>query len=299
MPLVLPPLGSLRHFEAAARLESFKEAAKELNLTPGAVSQQVAELERFLNASLFDRLPRQLSLTEDGKRLAETVTRLLTEISFVATEIAGHSHRDAIRVEVGPFFSARWLAPRLTNFIRKHPDINVHLLHTMGRRLDESEVDISIRWGDGHWPRFKAEKLLEVDLQPVSSPKTAAILGASGDISSASDLLIHTQDRSAWSHWLLCASLSPEIARGGTVLDEPNVAVEAVVAGRGIGIGYFPLMDEELRSGRLVCLFASRIRSSNAYFLLTSPSACRLPVVQLFSDWLRSEAHSDELKRNS
>lgn len=290
MPTFLPPLHCLRHFEAAARLGSFKEAARELNLSQGAISQQVAELERFLEVSLFVRQPRKVMLTAEGKRLAYTVRKALAEISASAMEISHRKESAAIRVEVGPFISVRWLTPRLTHFMRKHPDVDVMLCHAFGRHLDESNVEIAIRWGDGHWPGFHTERLLPIDLQPVAAPATPLHLDAAS-VSSLSHLLIHTMDRGDWTQWLSGAGFAPEIANGGVVLDEPNVAVQTAAAGRGIGMGYFPIMDDEIRHGRLMPAHPIRVRARKAYYLLRSPAARRSSAAKLFSDWLMKEVH--------
>jgi LysR family transcriptional regulator, glycine cleavage system transcriptional activator len=288
MARFLPPLGPLRHFEVAARLGSFKQAAQELDVTAGAVSQQVAELERFLKVRLFNRHNRRLSLTDEGRRLAESVRSALTEISTTSLEVSGRAQRTAVRVEVGPFLSARWLAPRLIRFSRQHPEVKVQLLHAAGARIVDCDADIAIRWGDGQWPGCKAEKLLEVDLQPVAAPSIAAGLRRHRDVSAYP--LVHSLDRGAWLEWLGATRLSTEIARTGIVFDEPNVAVETIVAGAGVGIGYFPMMEEEIRAGRLICALPPRIRCSSAYYLINPPASRRLPLVQLFADWLRSEA---------
>jgi LysR family transcriptional regulator, glycine cleavage system transcriptional activator len=288
----LPPLSCLRHFEAAARLESFKDAATELNLTQGAVSQQIAELERFLRADLFERSRRRVLLTEDGKRFAETVRRALEEIAEASVAIRNRTETSTIRVEIGPFFSARWLTPRLVRFMQRHPEVELNLLHTVGRRLSASEVDLSIRWGSGNWPHFSSERFLEVGLQPVAAPKSNLGKGTRG-IAEMSRYLLHTQDRAEWTTWLIGTGLSADIAAEGVVFDEPNVAVEAAVSGRGIGMGYFPLMEEEIRTGRLMCMFSQRIPSRNAYYLLTSARARRSTYVRLFVDWLRAEAASN------
>jgi LysR family glycine cleavage system transcriptional activator len=288
----LPPLSSLRHFEAAARLESFKDAAAELNLTPGAVSQRIAELERFLRAELFERSRRQVLLTEDGKRFAETVGRALDEIADASIAIRNRTETNAVRVEIGPFFSARWLTPRLARFMQCHPEVDLNLLHTIGRRLSAAEVDLSIRWGTGNWPHFSAERLLEVELQPVAAPN-ADFVNSLRRLPHVANRLLHTQSRGEWTTWLAGAGLPVELANEGVVLDEPNVAVEAAVAGRGIGMGYFPLMEEEIRAGRLVRLFSQRVPSRNAYYLLTSARGRRSASVHHFVEWLRAEVGRD------
>lgn len=287
----LPPLHCLRHFEAAARLQSFKDAAEELNLSQGAISQQVAELERFLEVSLFDRSPRKVSLTPAGERLAHTVGIALRSISQTSMEVSRRSASTEIKVEVGPFFSARWLAPRITEFTRRHTKTNVILCHTVGRRLSETEVDVSIRWGDGQWPHFDVEKLLEVDIQPVASPASRMKI-PEDNVQEMSHLLVHTQSRGDWAQWLRSANMSPDLSNFGTVLDEANVAVQAVIAGRGIGMGYFPLMDFELMTGDLVPAHATRSKAKSAYYLLKSPSARRSSAVADFCGWIHAEVRA-------
>jgi len=290
MTLMIPPLPGLRHFEAAARLGSFKAAAAELHLTQAAISLQIRALERFLSVRLFDRGVRKVALTREGRRLAEVLSRAFLDLSQVCRELSGQAAPRAVRVEVGPFFSARWLAPRLGRFIRRHPEINVHLNHMIGVHGVQGEIDLSLRWGRGAWKGFEASRLLEVSLQPVCQPglvaKARALLagGRPGALP-----LLHSQTRRDWRSWLAAAGLPVELAESGTVLDEANVVVEAAVSGAGVAIGFFPIMDEDLRSGRLVPAHPHRQRSEEAYYLLRSRAALGAQPVETFCAWLREE----------
>lgn len=287
----LPPLQTIRYFEAAARLGSFKAAATELNVTQGAVSQQIRALELYLQQPLFERLTRKVVLTEDGRRLFQAVDRALSEMTDAVREIRAKKSWPVVTVQVGPFFSTRWLTPRLHKFYQEHPGIEVRLHHSMSREAPSREVDLTIRWGLGDWPAAKIELLVPVRLQPICSPTLAGSGLLFSDVQNRPPTLLHVRDRDDWRDWLEHVSLPTGLADSGPVFDEPNVCIEAAASGLGIAMGFFPFIGAELQSGRLVLAHERQTPCRRNYFcVLGSSGVLKARPVLKFYDWLMSEA---------
>ncbi len=287
----LPPLQTIRYFEAAARLGSFKAAALELNVTQGAVSQQIRALEMFLEQRLFERLTRKVVLTEEGRRLFQAADRALFEMTEAVREIRSRSSKPVVTVQVGPFFSTRWLTPRLSKFYREYPGIEIRLHHSLSRETPSREVDLAIRWGLGDWPAASIQLLVPVRLQPICSPAAARNGSPFADVRNAPPTLLHVRDRDDWRDWLEQAHLPLGLADSGPIFDEPNVGIEASASGLGIAMGFFPFIDAELDSGRLVMAHELKTICRRSYFcVLPSSAAIRARPVLKFYEWLMAEA---------
>lgn len=289
--LKLPSLHALLHFEAAARLGSFKAAAEELHLSQGAVSLQIRGLEQALGKKLFVRQVRKVVLTEEGRELSEVVSQSLVEISAVWRRISSAHEDGSIKIELGPFISSRWLSPRLGRFVRRYRSIQLQLVHNVESGACDADTDIAIRYGAGRWRSFEAYKLMDLFFQPVATPDIAALLEGKVFQPSEALPLIHARSRADWEAWLGSAGLPVEWARSGMVFDDTNVALEAAASGAGIALGYFPLVDEDVRSKRLVPIHPHRERSQLAYYALVRPSAAKSSrPVRRFLAWLRTES---------
>src|SRR3982750_3092855 len=152
----LPPLSSLRPFEAAARLESFSRAADELHLTHGAISRQVRALEQHVGGQLFTRHGKRVTLTASGRAFAERVRTALHEITLAAEAVGRRGNR--LTVSVLPSFASRWLMPRLMRFMEKHPELEVSVVATTAlANFTTDEVDVGIRFGRGPYPPLVSE----------------------------------------------------------------------------------------------------------------------------------------------
>ena len=168
----LPPLSTLRAFEAAARLESFSRAADEISVTHGAVSHQMRSLERELGAPLFMRSGRRVVLTNVGRHFAERVRAALQELGEAAQFVRRSKGERAISVSMTPGFAARWLMPRLGRFMERHPTIAVNM-HASNTRVDfeRDQVDLAVRFGRAPWPDVEAQKFLDEEFFHVASPR--------------------------------------------------------------------------------------------------------------------------------
>src|ERR1700733_1514408 len=168
----LPPLNSLKTFEAAARHESFTRAAEELFVTQGAVSQQVKALESGLGIKLFNRERQRLIITEAGRDYLEVVRDALDRIAVGTERLVQRQTAGALTVSTSPDFAAKWLVHRLGRFAEAHPGIDLRISATM-HHVDfaREDVDVAVRHGDGNWTGLDAVRLCSEELFPVCSPK--------------------------------------------------------------------------------------------------------------------------------
>lgn len=289
----LPPLRSLRAFEAAARHLSFARAADELHVTPAAISQQIKILEQHLGVPLFHRAA-QLSLTE----AAAGVLPMLSE-SFDLLERAVNRLRlgrecAPLVVSAAPAFAARWLIPRLGRFQERHPEIDLRLSAAI--RLvdfDTEDVDLAIRYGSGHYPGLHVERLKTEEVVPVASPALAARLQRVEDLLSVP--LLHNkalewdQTFPNWETWLLNAGVTPPAGLKYRTFDDFNMVLQAVFAGLGVALVWRTLVVEDMAAGRLSTLFPAQ-PLANAYHLVCPLKHLDNAKVAAFRAWLHEEA---------
>ena len=292
------PLTALRTFEAAARLQSFKQAAQELNVTAATVSNQIRRLERDWDCLLFVRKTRQVILTEAGNSLLQVVSRAFEDIK---TEIETNlsQSKNTVTIAVGPIFASRWLIPRLNRFRRQHPDIELVLHH--GPRLTGSDsltTDIAVDWGTGDWPGLESTHLLDIRYLPVLSPRLAK---DKGKINKSSDLarftILHQFDRSEWDAWLQIAGAPKPEFVNETVIVDSNVIVQAAIDGQGVALGTFPFIQTEVDNGRLICPLDITLEPTRSYHLLTRADARNNSEIMAVCNWLEKESASSPLRQ--
>ena len=211
----LPPLKSVHYFEAAARLQSFTKAAQELNVTHSAISHQIKALEEWLGQQLFERKTRQVRLTEAGKRFVGPVKSAFEQISEGAAEIARYGKDRPLTVTALPSLSAKWLVPRLSDFQRKHPEIQVRLSATSTvEQVGARDIDIGIRFGRGGWDGLESELLAANVVFPVCSP---ALLTPDRPINEPRDVLKYPlltdidwmrSGYDEWAEWTAAAGIN-------------------------------------------------------------------------------------------
>lgn len=289
----LPPLNTLRLFEAAGRHQSFKAAAEELHLTPSAVSHGIQTLEEWLGVELFLRGNRSLSLTPAGQAYLPRVRDALHALALATESVPGRAPSGRLSVSVAPTFALRWLIPRLPAFQERHPAITV-ALDTAHRVVEfpRDGIDAGIRLGRGDWPGLAALKLMEEDLVPVATPALAARIATPADLAAVP--LLHVADVSEdWTAWAEAAGLPPTALgdglKRGLRLDAIHMAVDAAVRGLGVLIGRRPTVDSELASGQLVEVMGPYVRAKSAYWLVTARESLRRPEVAAFRAWMRAE----------
>jgi LysR family transcriptional regulator, glycine cleavage system transcriptional activator len=295
------PLTALRVFEAAARHESFLNAAEELAITPGAVSRQIKALETELSVRLFERFNRAVRLTEIGRRLAAGVRQGLGRLEEAVAEVHG-ARPGLLAVTAMHSFAARWLVPRLHLFNERHPDIQV-LIAASDTPVDlaREPYDLAIRFGRGPFPGLAAQKLISLFLFPVCSPRLLeqAPLSHPRDLAKVpllADVYLATAEPD-WGHWRALAG-APEVDwRSGQQFSNIYLAIEAALAGRGVALGEAALVQDELASGRLVKPFDIELQSSYSQWIVTLPEKADRPDVRRFRNWLLAQADAEGLRR--
>jgi LysR family transcriptional regulator, glycine cleavage system transcriptional activator len=293
MPLRLPPLSSLRFFEAAGRHRSFKLAAAELNVTPSAVSHGIVALERALGVELFIREPRTLSLTPEGADYLPYVSEALSLIAIGTQRLPHNRANRTIAVSCAPTLASRWLLPRLHGFSKRWPTIGV-TVDTSRRQVGfpVDGFDFAIRMSrataaGAAWTRLFGERLV-----PVCSPAyRETLIDDAGNIDLSRATLIHVTAASEdWQAWLDRRGIDGIASGGGLRFDTIQLAFEAAVAGLGVALGRRPLVDRDLAAGALVELCPEAIVAETAYWLVSSEGADHRPDLLGFKRWLLGEA---------
>ena len=298
----LPPLSALRVFEAAARYESFKQAAEELFVTPGAVSQQIRLLEEHVGVELFQRDGRRVVLTDAGKASA-MILKEAFEKMFEATRVMkSGTQKGRVTVSAAPSFAAKWLMPRLYDFSAANEDIDVWVSADMAPvDFAVSDIDLAVRYGNGHYAGLNTEHLLAEAVVPVCSPLLfeAAPMNKPADL--AHHVLLHDvgfeTDPSCpdWPMWLKAHGVEGVDASRGPRFNQSSMVIEAAVAGRGVALAKRTIAEQDLRTGKLMVLFNQADAPLNFGYYLVWPQTREPSPAQLrFMEWLRAEAAKAE-----
>ncbi|HEX2562028.1 transcriptional regulator GcvA [Phenylobacterium sp.] len=299
----LPPLNALRAFEAAARHLNFSRAADELSVTPGAVSQQIQNLEDYVGAALFKRTPKGLLLTDAAQTalpaLREAFDRLAEAASLLTAAVDGRR----LTLTAAPSFAAKWLVPRLGKFEDAHPQVDVWLSAGIDLvDLTAGEVDLAIRYGAGRYPGMEVRRLMSETVIPVASPD----LMATNPISQPSDLARHVllhdgspePDDSCpdWTMWLAARGVKGVDGTRGPRFNQSSLVIEAAANGRGVALAKRTLAQADLDAGRLVAPLQDQTAVDFAYYLVHPKAKGRLPQVKAFIGWIEAEAAEHEEK---
>jgi len=286
-------LDLLRGFEASARLLSFTAAASELFLTQSAVSRQVQQLEEQLGVKLFERRTRALVLTDAGDRYFRDVSKALNQLREATAAVRVKS-TPVVRVTTTLTFASLWLVPRLASFQKEHGEISVHVVaDNTVRDLERNSLDVALRYCPEEMAGPGAERLFGEQVAPVAAP---SLLKAQR-IRNVEDLLrlplIELEDPNGSALWLSwkvwCEAMGvarPRTSHGLTFSHYD----QAAVAGQGVALGRFPLLDPFVAQRRLALPLKGRQYSTlarRAYWLVAAPGAAQRPEVQTFTAWLR------------
>ncbi len=297
-PARLPPLDLLASFEAAARHLSFTRAGAERFVTQSAMSRQIRALEDELGVALFRRRHRALALTADGERLLTACTSVLAQLREVVTQIRSPARREVLALSTTPGLAALWLIPRLPQFTKVHPGIDVRLDTSLERRdLRVDGFDMAIRYG--RVGATEGTPFFSEAMQPVCSPKLLRRGGGAPPLKKPADLALHTLlqvevvQRGVpleWDLWLQAVGL-PDLQPAATVsFSGYDAAIAAALGGQGVALGRRPLVDSLLKSRQLVAPFKDAMASMRAYFLVVEPSARSKPAVRALERWLLDQA---------
>lgn len=290
------PLNALRAFDAAARHLNFTRAAIELCVSQGAVSHQVAQLERRLGTRLFHRLPRGLALTDEGQALVPVVADAFDRVAATLDQYADGRFREVLKVGVVGTFATGWLLPRLDAFARAHPSIDLRIA-TNNNRVDLAgeALDFAIRFGDGAWHATHAEPLLAAPLAPLCAPAVAARLQSPADL--IPERLLRSYRSDEWARWFASIGLVAPLLRG-PMFDSSALMATAAAAGQGVALAPPAMFTRELAAEILVQPFATTI-DAGRYWLTRLISRPESDAMARFRGWLSGEIAADEEARTA
>jgi LysR family glycine cleavage system transcriptional activator len=306
-------LNALRVFETAARHLSFKEAAAELNITQAAVSHQVKSLEDYLGVDLFRRAGRGVQLTEAARACLPRLREGFDSLAAAVEMIRERADEAELQITAPPVFTARWLMPRLADFAKKEPKIDVRvvansrmvdsgaldspvLIGTLNLRSDASGVEIHL--GQGEYPGHRADRLFGVTMVLVASPE---LIDGEPPLRQPADLARHVllhddameivAHGDAWQKWLEAAHVADRVdGSRGPRFSSNILSLEAASQKLGVALALRPLIDADVASGRLVRPFEVEVKPRSAYYLVCPEVIAERPAVKAFRTWLLKQA---------
>lgn len=297
----LPPLVELRAFDAAARHLSFKKAAAELGVTPTAISHQIRLLECFCGRTLFRRRPRPLSLTDAGAQLFPAIRSGLEAFAVAIAAVKRDGNQQPLRVTTTNAFASRWLVPRLPMWRKLHPDVLLEVTGTDSvLDLQAGDGDVAIRYATGRAAPTDGivEPLLSDTFWPLYNPRLLSPGRLKRPVDLTKYVLIHSywspadREPPTWQRWLTAAQRRwrevPEFKDMQHLsFREELHAIEAVIAGQGIGIFSDALVAHEIASGTLVKAFGLSL-PGYCFYVVRRHGHPREKTMQAFSAWVRS-----------
>ncbi len=291
----LPSLRAICAHESAARLGSFTKAAQELNVTQGAVSRQIKELERHLATELFVRSGPRLRLTEKGRELAASAGRALDVLRDAVTVAQGRREAGYVTLSMLPSVATKWLAPRLGRFVNQHPDIDLRV--SASRNLvnfEAEEIDAAIRYGKGNWSGLRAELLGGETVFPVCTPAYAEDLGLITPDRLTRATLLHADIEEDWATWFGTAGFAKDRVPQGPRLGDAAAIMQAAIDGQGVALGRSRLVADDLVSGRLIAPFEIELPASFSYWFVRPEGSVESQNLIVVFEWIRSEFGATE-----
>jgi LysR family glycine cleavage system transcriptional activator len=304
----LPPLNALKAFEAAARHLSVTKAALELNVSAGAVSHQIRNLEAHLGVQLFHRLNHGLSLTAAGQAALPSMREGFGRLAEAVQQMRSGQRQSALRVAAPPSFAAKWLVGRLSRFAALHPGLDIVLSadpdlidegHADGSGvLRAQDIDLAIWFGAGDYPGSRVDKLFAVSAVPLCSPR---LLAGEHAIGKPDDLRHHTllhddtayAGRPDWGAWLAAMDVHGVDSSRGLRFNHSALALEAAAEGQGVVLSLRLLALADLAAGRLVMPFEFGLPLRSAYYVVSPAGIADQPDNVAFRQWLLAEAQAE------
>ncbi|WP_230390790.1 transcriptional regulator GcvA [Reinekea sp. G2M2-21] len=284
----LPPLKALQVFEAAGRTGSFQAAAKELYVTPSAISHQVKALEDFLGIELFERRTRKVVLTLTGAAYLESISSAFMHME-VATQRASSAHSGGeLKLAVAPAFLDRWLLPRFHDFTNRHPDIELDIHSSIGEiDFKQSNIDMAVYFGEGQWEGVECQLLRPSYLVPVCAP----ILLEQEKVMEPADLLkfrlLQVKKRpDEWTSWFQLTETPFHPSQGTISFSNGMNTANAAAKGLGIALTDPSLVSEEIDQGDLMIPIDVIMQLSKSFYLVSQKNRPLTPAMTVFRDWI-------------
>lgn len=288
----IPSIGELTSFVVAAQHGSFTRAAGELNLTQGAISRQIRELETHLGIRLFERIRQRVVLTDAGKMYLAQVKKALEELADATQRAASFSNSTTLHLVALPTFAARWLVPRLPNFQRLNPKIMVHITARQAPIDSALEpFDAAVFHGASHWPATIPQYLMDEDIVAVCGPKFNARRAIKTPADVVEFPLLHKMGKpNRWAEWMAEVGIAPDGLLDGHAYQNFAMVAEAAVAGMGIALLPHYLVEDDVAAKRLEIVADGFFDITTSYYLILPETRASASAVQAFAKWLTAEA---------
>ena len=298
----LPPLNSIRAFEATARHLSFKLAAEELFVTPAAISYQIKSLEDYLGVRLFIRENRSILMTPAAQRCYNEIKSGFEQIAKGIEKAQSEQNNGVLTVSAGPAFTIKWLAPRLHEFIDLHPDIDAKISASLTfSDLRHDTVDAAIRFGNSQDPSLYSEKLADEVLVPLCHPN---LLKGKHPLTDINNLrahpLIHDDsvnfkhDHPGWAEYIQEKGVTGVNSQKGVRFNQADHALQAAIDGNGILLGRRTLALPDLLAGRLIAPFGEwKIETHLSYYFVCLKEKAEHHKIQAFKRWISQLLQGD------
>lgn len=288
---------------------SFTKAAEELNVTPAAISQQVKTLEDYVGTPLFHRLTRGLALTKTAQAALPALSDGFIGVAQGMQRLRHETDKDRLDVWMAPSFASKWLMPRLNRFTAKHPNIDLRVsasdelfdhdsngMQSQAAHFHRHGMDVAIRFGDGHYPGCRVDRLMTASVVPLCSP--TLISDPNRPLQRPEDLFAHTllhddteyEGRPDWSHFFEKAGLEISNGTKGLHFNHVSLALEAACDGQGVVLSIEQLARNDLEKGRLVVPFDLRLPLDCSYYIISLPESAENSCVSAFRQWLLDES---------
>ena len=290
-------LNGIKAFEAAARTGSFAAAGAELNVSAAAVSRMVHLLEERLGLALFERKANRLVTTAAGRAYQSGLTPIFDALASLTAQVSAPASVRVLTIGVGPTFAMKWLIPRLADFRKAEPDIDVRITTGGAAVPFGDDWSCGIKLGGGEWPGLIAEPLFAADLLPVCAPRLANQLKRPADLKGPTLLRVaHSPDD--WPSWLEAGGAARITARG-TEFEFYGQALQAAVDGLGIAMGIRPYIDDDLAAGRLGAPFALSVPKGMRWYLVYRDFSTAQRDFTAFRRWIIRAAAEPALRRKT
>lgn len=295
----LPSLNALKAFEALAHTGSFTAAADQLQVTQSAVSRQVKHLEDALGVDLVERHHHNLAMTDAGRSLVPVLKQSFDKIDMAVRGITEQKHLNKLYINVPITFGARWLMPRLHKLAALYPDLELAITTNVKDNLSSSsELDFSIRLGDGQWPDLDSEMFMQERHILICSPALLARKPELKDSLDGATLLHVLKDGKTpyetWKHWLAAAHMPVPENATNIMLDTLSNLIQCAITGLGVAVADRNMVTQELAEGSLVQLMDTQLSGSLSYWFTCRSGQASMPHIQLFKHWLMQEIKEDQ-----
>lgn len=287
----LPPLNALRAFEAAARHSSFKLAGAELHVTPGAVSHQVVNLERYLGTQLFVRHHRRVVPTPVGRAYLREIQKSLQRIAHATDALTARLDKGVLRLKAPPTFAARWLVPRLADFHARYPEMSVQVA-TSHDPVDfaADEVDAAVYYGSALPRGIAGERLFQEVLVPVCTRRFLGKEKALSPRELADRILLHSLRRpDDWPRWFASAGARDVVLKQTLVFENSSLTYQGALNELGVAIAQVALVRDDLLAGRLVMPCPVSLKCEAGYYLSYPRERARLSKIRVLHGWFADE----------